>query len=245
MSSRKRTPALAPLTVGYARVSATDLPAEVDAHTAVIRAEAKRRGWTVEVVVDHGVSVAVTPGARPALGPLLADLDARGGTLLVDRLDGLGRSLADLAALLDRAQAHGWAVVVLDVGLDMSTAAGRMTAGVLVSVAAVERGLIRARTREALAARKAAGVRLGRPRLVDPALAERIRAERTAGSTLAAVADRLNAENIRTPTGREWTPATVRKITLQVPADEDPRACPGGVARPTRSPGTTTMRSHS
>jgi len=112
---------------------------------------------------------------------------------------------------------------VLDVaGLDMSTPVGRMTAGVLGSVAAFERDLIRARTREALAARKAAGVRLGRPRLLDPRLAERIRAERSAGSTLQAIAERLNAEQVRTPTGREWTPATIRKITLQAPADEHP-----------------------
>ncbi len=223
MSSRKRTPALAPLTVGYARVSTTEQQAGLDAQTIAIHAEAERRGWTVEVAVDHGVSGGITPDARPALGPLLAQLDARGGTLLVARLDRLGRSLADLATLLDRAQARGWAVVVLDVaGLDMSTPVGRMTAGVLGSVAAFERDLIRARTREALAARRAAGVRLGRPRLLDPTLADRIRAERTAGSTLAAVADRLNVEGVRTPTGREWTPATVRKITLQAPADEDP-----------------------
>jgi len=139
------------------------------------------------------------------------------------RLDRLGRSLADLAALLDRAQARGWVVVVLDVaGLDMSTPVGRMTAGVLGSVAAFERDLIRARTREALAARRAAGVRLGRPRLLEPRLAERIRAERATGSTLASIADRLNAEQVNTPTGRQWTPATVRKITFQAPADEAP-----------------------
>ncbi len=217
MSSRKRTPVEAPLVVGYARVSTSEQQAGMDAQTIALHAEAERRGLgDLRLVVDHGVSGGITPDARPALGPLLAQLDARGGTLLVARLDRLGRSLADLAGLLDRAQARGWAVVVLDVaGLDMSTPVGRMTAGVLGSVAAFERDLIRARTREALAARKAAGVRLGRPRLLDPTLAVRIRAERAAGSTLAAVADRLNVEGIRTPTGREWTPATVRKITLQ------------------------------
>jgi len=224
MSSRKRTPAEVPLVIGYARVSTTEQQAGMDEQTIALRAEAERRGLgDLRLVTDYGVSGGIIPDARPALGPVLAELDRRGGTLLVARLDRLGRSLADLAALLDRAQARGWVVVVLDVaGLDVSTPVGRMTAGVLGSVTPFERDLIRARTRAALAARRAAGVRLGRPRLLEPRLAERIRAERATGSTLAAIADRLNAEQVNTPTGRQWTPATVRKITLQAPADEDP-----------------------
>ena len=45
----------------------------------------------------------------------------------------------------------------------MSTPTGRLVAGVLPSAAAFERDLIRARTKEALAAKRAEGVRLGRP----------------------------------------------------------------------------------
>lgn len=218
MTKRSTTPAEPPLTVGYVRVSTTDQAAGADAQHTAIRVAAEQRGWdALEVATDIGVSGGMVPNARPALGPLLARLDRQGGTLLVARLDRLSRSLADLAQLLDRAQSRGWSLVILDVaGLDMATPVGRMTAGVLGSVAAFERDLIRARTREALAARKAAGVILGRPRLLDPVIAQRIRGERNAGATLQAVASRLNAETITTPTGRSWSPALVRKVTLQV-----------------------------
>ncbi|MGH9065199.1 MAG: recombinase family protein [Acidimicrobiales bacterium] len=75
----------------------------------------------------------------------------------------------------------------------------------------------RARTREALALKRAAGVRLGRPGLLDPATGARIRDHRAAGATFQAIADELNAEGTTTPSGRPWSPALVRKISLQVP----------------------------
>lgn len=75
-------------------------------------------------------------------------------------------------------------------------------------------------TRVTLAARKAAGVTLGRPRLLAPELAADIRAQRAAGSTLQAIADRLNTAGTLTPTGRLWTPTLVRNVTLQVNDEE-------------------------
>jgi DNA invertase Pin-like site-specific DNA recombinase len=87
-------------------------------------------------------------------------------------------------------------------------------------VAEWERKIIGTRTREALAARKAAGVRLGRPRQLDPAIADRIRAERASGATFQAIADGLNAEGIATPTARAWSPTLVRKVALQEPETE-------------------------
>jgi Recombinase len=51
--------------------------------------------------------------------------------------------------------------------------------------------------------------------LVDAALGARIRSERAAGATLQAIADGLNADGIETPTGKSWSPALVRRVTLQ------------------------------
>jgi hypothetical protein len=67
---------------------------------------------------------------------------------------------------------------------------------------------------------RTAGVRLGRPRQLDHAIANRIRAERTSSATLQAIADRLNAEGTTTPTGRSWSPTLVRKVALQDPERE-------------------------
>jgi DNA invertase Pin-like site-specific DNA recombinase len=125
--------------------------------------------------------------------------------------------VADFANLVRLAERQGWAVLACDLGVDMTTPTGGLLANVTASVAEWERKIIGTRTREALAARKAAGVRLGRPRQLDPAIADLIRAERASGATFQAIADRLNAEGTTTPTGRPWSPTLVRKVTLQVP----------------------------
>ena len=82
---------------------------------------------------------------------------------------------------------------------------------VLASFAPFERRLISKRTREALARKRAQGVRLGRPPTMSPYAIERIRRERAAGNSLAAIANGLNADRIPTAQGgRRWYPATVR-----------------------------------
>ncbi|MCA1677351.1 MAG: recombinase family protein, partial [Actinobacteria bacterium] len=86
----------------------------------------------------------------------------RNHTLVVAKLDRLSRSVQDAAGLLDRAQRHGWALVAADLGVDASTPAGEAMANVMATFGQLERRMIGQRTREALAARKAAGVRLGR-----------------------------------------------------------------------------------
>ena len=84
-------------------------------------------------------------------------------------------------------------------------------ANVLATFAQFERRLIGQRTKEALAAKRAQGVRLGRPTTMPAAVRERIRRQRAAGMTLTAIAEALNAS--KTPTaqgGRQWYPSTVR-----------------------------------
>lgn len=82
---------------------------------------------------------------------------------------------------------------------------------VLASFAPFERGLISQRIRQALARKRAQGVRLGRPPTMSPYALERIRRERAAGKSLAAIANGLNADRIPTAQGgRRWYPATVR-----------------------------------
>lgn len=206
----------APITVAYSRVSTTDQHAGLDAQRDALAGFCAREGLTPTYVTDEAVSGGIAPDDRPGLGPALAQLDRCGGVLVAHRFDRIARSLADLAALLDRALARGWTIRVIDAaGLDLSTPMGRLVAGVLGSVAAFERDLIRARTREALAARRAAGVALGRPKLIAPDLEARIAALRSEGLTLQSIADLLNGEGTRTPTGRDWSPALVRKVAVR------------------------------
>ena len=95
--------------------------------------------------------------------------------------------------------------------VDGSSPAGEQSASLLASFAPCEQQLISKRTRQALARKRAQGVRLGRPPTISPYAIERIRRERAAGHSLAAIANGLNTDHIPTAQGgRQWYPATIR-----------------------------------
>jgi DNA invertase Pin-like site-specific DNA recombinase len=86
-------------------------------------------------------------------------------------------------------------------------------ANVLATFAQFERRLIGQRTREALAVKRASGVRLGRPVSLPAAVRERIASERRAGRSLAAIAESLNAQQVPTAQGgRQCWASTVRAV---------------------------------
>ena len=80
------------------------------------------------------------------------------------RLDRLGRNLRHLVMLLDDWQSRGIAFVTMGEGIDTSTPAGRLVAGVLGSIAEFERARIQERIMAGLARARAQGTRLGRRR---------------------------------------------------------------------------------
>jgi DNA invertase Pin-like site-specific DNA recombinase len=187
--------------------------AGLDAQREAILRECKRRGWElVEVVEDAGYSARDL--RRPGVQAAITEL-ARGkaGALVVAKLDRLSRSMIDFTALMAKAQKQGWALVALDCAVDTTTPAGEAMANVLATFAQFERRLIGQRTREALAAKRAQGVKLGRPRGVPQRVVNRIRRERKAGRSLAAIADDLNRDAVPPAQGgRQWWPATVRAV---------------------------------
>lgn len=84
----------------------------------------------------------------------------------------------------------------------------------------LERDLISTRTREALAARRAAGVRLGRPIVLPDDVRLRIAQQRAAGSTLQSIADGLNSDGVPTARGGSvWRPSQVRGVLLSLARD--------------------------
>ena len=209
--------------IGYARVS-TDEQAEsgagLDAQVTSMRAECDRRGWElVRIATDAGASGKSLNG-RPELTDALAVLDAgEADVLLAAKLDRVSRSVLDFAALMARAARRGWRIVVLDVNVDTTTATGELMTTVVAAFAQYERRLIGQRTRDALAAKKAAGVVLGRPRTLDPALRELIIAERAAGRSLREIAKALTTERVPTAQGgARWYASTVRHVALEAEA---------------------------
>ena len=209
--------------VGYRRVSTeqqSESGAGMAAQLCAIEQHCEHHRLTLaHVYEDDGVSAKTLKG-RPGLSDALEVLaNGEAAALVVAKLDRLARSVHDFAGLVRIAEREGWGIVALDLGVDMTTPTGGLLANVTASVGEWEARIISLRTSEALAQRKAAGVRLGRPRSLDPLVADRIRILRSEGSTLQGIADELNSDAITTPAGRTWSPALVRKVTLQEPSD--------------------------
>src|SRR5579871_3173991 len=143
----------------YARVSTNDQTCENQ--LLELRRYVEARGWAAAEYVDTGVSG--SKDRRPALDQLTSDVRRHKVQAVVCwRLDRLGRNLRHLVLLLDEWQARGIGFITLGEGIDTSTAAGRLVAGVLGSIAEFERARIQERIHAGLARARAQGKRLGR-----------------------------------------------------------------------------------
>ena len=224
--TRSGSPSLA---VGYLRASTDDQALGLDAQRAAVTAWAERAGVTVVAWhSDAGVSGAAPLDARPALVAALANLRALGaGVLAVARRDRLARDVV-VAALVDRAvSAAGATVVSADgAGNGTSEADGFMRA-VFDAAAAYERALIRKRTREALAVKKARGEFCGgqapygyrlapsgalEPDVAEQAVITQVHALRAAGLSLRGIVAELARVGIVSRAGRSLALPQVARI---------------------------------
>ena len=142
---------------GYARVSTDDQKADLQ-----INALKKAK---CDYIFTDTASGAVKK--RPELTRCLESLRA-GDTLVVWKLDRLGRSLSHLVAVLSDLQGKGVAFLSLTEAIDTESAAGRLLGHMLAALAEFERTLIVERTQAGLKAAKKRGIKLGRrPSLSD------------------------------------------------------------------------------
>src|SRR5450755_1488397 len=190
--------------VGYVRVSTEEQGASgagLAVQRASIEEECGRRGWTlVTIIEDAGYSAKDL--RRPGVKLALETLQQGGASgLVVAKLDRLSRSMLDFTAIMATAQKQGWALVALDCAVDTTTPAGEAMANVLATFAQFERRLISQRTKDALAAKRAQGVRLGRPRTLPEDVVRRIVRERKQGRKLVSIADKLTEDGIATAQG--------------------------------------------
>lgn len=210
--------------ITYRRVSTDEQAtsgAGLDAQARALADKLAAAGWEhTGDYADEGVSGKVAPEARPALSAALAALEAGDAdVLVVAKLDRLTRSMLAMSELLRRAEQARWSLVILDADVDTTTAGGRLVANVLGSVAEWERMVIAERTRAALAARKAQGMRLGRPVILADATRARVAALKAEGLSLRSIAARLTDEGTPTATGGRWHPSTVRAVLASLEAD--------------------------
>ena len=149
----------------YLRVSTTSQ--SHDPQRAELLDYCARRGW--EDVGEYCDTISGAKFTRDGLDRLMAAVRAgRVGRVVCVKLDRLGRSLPHLAQIIAELDAHHTALVCSSQAIDTShdNPAGRLQMHVLMAVAEFERSLIRERTKAGVAAAKARGKRLGRPKTV-------------------------------------------------------------------------------
>jgi DNA invertase Pin-like site-specific DNA recombinase len=215
---RKPTAFIAYLRVSTARQGDSGLG--LDAQRAAVQAFARQHGGMI--VASH---VEVESGKRSDRPELAKALDAaRKGkaTLLIAKLDRLARNVAFIAGLMDA----GVDFVACD-----QPFASRLTLHILAAVAEDEARRISERTKAALQAAKARGIKLGSPIAAETAAKARaarssyaakanattraviVDIQRAGVSTLAAIAKTLEARGVRTPAGcSTWQPVQVSRL---------------------------------
>jgi site-specific DNA recombinase len=249
------TPSIPPETGGwtvlrvivYLRVS-TDEQAEsglgLEAQLAACRALAARMGWEIAIVFEDDLSGGLPLDKRPILLDAIAAL-ARGDILLVAKRDRLGRGDIMTTAMIEAAVLRAGARIVSAAGegTESDDPSAVLMRRMIDAFAEYERLVIKARTRAALAAKKARGERTGQvpygSRLTGegppskkngmptglathPAETEAlklIRALGAAGWSRRQIAGELDRRGIPTKSGRPWKHSTVHDL-LNRPADE-------------------------
>jgi DNA invertase Pin-like site-specific DNA recombinase len=161
-------------TIGYARVSTKrqSLDQQLDALNAA---------GCEKIFTDK------RSGARTDRAGLDALLDyARpGDTVIVWKLDRLGRSLSHVVQTAEALHKRGINIRGLTDGVDYSTPVGKMLAGILAALAEYERGLIAERAEAARDAARARGRHVGRPKALTADQARQLRALHASGESVA------------------------------------------------------------
>ena len=197
----------------------------------------------LEVIRDEGVSAWKKLETRPGGKRLLSLVESGQATNVVAlRLDRLFRNAEDALHLATAWEKRGVALHLVDMGgatMNTASAIGKMMLTMLAGFAEFERNLVSERTSGALRHKRIHGeaygpVPFGYRRVGDSLkkyvkeyrTLERIRAWRAEGLTLKAIADRLNAEGVKTKHGKTWYPSTVRYLLTNELYQEETQPAP-------------------
>jgi DNA invertase Pin-like site-specific DNA recombinase len=146
--------------IGYARTSTIEQKAGFEAQERDLK----------EIGAEKVFSEQVSSVAERAELERAIEFAREGDVLVVTKLDRLARSVANLTDIVQRLQAKGVALRILNLGLDTATPTGKLMLNLLGSIAQFEREIMLERQREGIAKAKAAGKYVGgRPATIDQA----------------------------------------------------------------------------
>jgi DNA invertase Pin-like site-specific DNA recombinase len=216
--------------VAYYRVS-TDRQGATGYGLDAQRADALRYIGTGHLAAEYTeVESGKSHTNRPQLLAALAECRKKKATLVIAKLDRLGRNVAFISALME----SGAEVVCCD-----NPNANRLMLHMLAAFAEWEREQISKRTKAALTAAKARGVMLGNPRIQEaqdaaravhlarrpaPEIRARMCELEAQGMSYRAIARELNRLNIKTGRGCQWFGATVKAALQQQVSEVDDKA---------------------
>jgi putative DNA-invertase from lambdoid prophage Rac len=168
----------------YCRVSTADQITENQ------RREIEAAGFAIDRkrFIEESISGSVAAGERPGFRKLLDKMDD-GDVLVVTKLDRLGRNAMDVRATVEKLAARDVRVHCLALGgVNLTSAAGKMTMGVIAAVAEFERDLLLERTRAGISRAKASGKTFGRPSALTVSQQQVACRRIAAGDAIAAIA---------------------------------------------------------
>jgi DNA invertase Pin-like site-specific DNA recombinase len=197
---------------GYARVSTDDQKLDLQ-----LDALAKAGVQPTRIYSDHASG---GPGvSRPGFNAVIRAC-RKGDTLIVWKLDRLGRSLLEVLQTCETLEKKGARLHVLTENIDPSSVMGRFMLHLLAALAEMERGLIVERTKAGLEAARARGRIGGRERVVTPAMERRAIKMLRAGEPVSVVAKALGvSKSLITQRRRgEWAP---RITAVEVEEDDE------------------------
>uniref|UniRef100_UPI0036D3BB0B recombinase family protein n=2 Tax=Streptomycetaceae TaxID=2062 RepID=UPI0036D3BB0B len=152
--------------------------------------EIEAAGFNVDKrrVITESISGSVSADQRPGFGELLLKME-EGDVLIVTKLDRLGRNAMDVRATVEALAGRGIRIHCLALGgVDLTSAAGRMTMQVLNAVAEFERDLLIERTQAGIARAKAEGKSMGRPSALSEVQQDEVRHHLSEGASVASLA---------------------------------------------------------
>lgn len=168
----------------YCRVSTLEQTTENQ------RREIAAAGFAVQPrrLIEEKISGSVAAAQRPGFSRLLDRMESE-DVLIVTKLDRLGRDAMDVRKTVEQLAASGIRVHCLALGgVDLTSAAGKMTMQVISAVAEFEKDLLIERTYSGLARARAAGKRFGRPPALSAEQRQMARERLNAGASISAVA---------------------------------------------------------
>ncbi len=171
-------------TFAYLRVSKDD---DVMT-TANQRLELEQAGYRIDYWHEDTISGSTQATARPGFAVMLAKM-RDGESLIVSKLDRLGRDALDVMATVRMLAARNIRVIVHSLGgVDLASSTGKLLVTMLAAVAEMERDLLIERTRAGIARARSEGKAIGRPSKTTLMQRADMRARLAAGETVSAMA---------------------------------------------------------